>query len=69
MGEVMVGTVLAVIVVAAILIRERFRASDQGEIYCPRSGRVVQIRDGVCRDRESLRIVGVAPPANSIWTR
>lgn len=61
MGEVIVGAVLVVIVVAAIAIRERFRASDQSGIYCPRSRSVVQIRDGVCRDQESLRIVGVAP--------
>ena len=61
MGEVILGVMFAVIVTAAIFIRESFRTSDQSGIYCPRSKSVVAIRDGVCRDKGSLRIVGVAP--------
>jgi len=61
MGEVILGVVCAVSVTVAIFIRESFRTSDQSGIYCPRSKSVVEIRDGVCRDKGSLRIVGVAP--------
>jgi hypothetical protein len=61
MGEVILGVVFAVIVTAAIFIRESFRSNDQSGIYCPRSQSVVAIQDGVCRDKGGLRIVGVAP--------
>jgi len=61
MGEVILGVAFAVVVTAAIFIRESFRTSDRSAIYCPRSKNVVEIRDGVCRDKGSLRIVGVAP--------
>ena len=61
MAEIILGVAFAVVVVAAIFMRESFRAGDQSAIYCPRANSVVEIRDGVCRDKGSLRIVGVAP--------
>ena len=59
MGEVIVGVALALIAVAAILMREQLRADDRNAIHCPRSRSVVNIRDGVCREANSPRIVGV----------
>jgi len=61
MAEIILGVAFAFIVTAAIVMRESLRTSDRSAIYCPRANSVVEIRDGVCREKGSLRIVGVAP--------
>lgn len=58
--EVIAAIGLVALVVAAILAREYLRAEDRSAIYCPRSKNVVEICDGVCREPNSLRVVGVA---------
>ena len=61
MGALIIGVVFAAIVIGVVFVRNRFRVNDRSAIYCPRSESVVEIRDGVCRDARSRRIVGVAP--------
>ena len=60
MGEIVLALVFVIIVIAAVVKREQLRANDRRGVYCPSAKTTVEIRDGVCRDRASRRVVGVS---------
>ena len=60
MGEIVLGLVFMTIVIAALVKREKLRANDQQSIYCPTAKTRVEIREGVCRDLASRRVVGIS---------
>lgn len=60
MAEMTIGIAFAVVVIAAIFWRERFVSFDI-TVRCPEArGAFVDIRGGVCRRRDTGRLVGVA---------
>ena len=59
MAELIVGLVLVVFVVVAIVWHERFVSWD-ADVVCPAARTPAEIRGGVCRRRDTGRVIGVA---------